>query len=202
VVEPLGVANMRQVTTENLAVMVRDAQAGDERAWALLVEAYGPRLRAIARRFRIPPDQVGDLVQATWLQLFNGIDRLQCPEAVGSWLAVTMRRFCLHAVAGRDRECPVTGLDEWLTQPGDAPETGLLRAEQAASVRRALAQLPERQRRLLWQMATDPDAHYTEISARLDMPVGAIGPTRARALGRLRRLLLDEERATSYSRAA
>ncbi|GLW35025.1 RNA polymerase sigma factor [Actinoplanes regularis] len=190
---------MRQAVAENLAAVVRDARAGDEQAWSSLVEAYGPGLRAIARRFRIPPDQAGDLSQATWLQLFNGIDRLQHPEALGSWLAVTMRRFCLHAVAGRERECPMTGLDEWLVQPGDAPETGLLRAEQAASVRRALARLPERQRRLLWHMATDPDARYTEISARLDIPVGAIGPTRARALGRLRRLLLDEERASHYT---
>ncbi|BCJ48185.1 DNA-directed RNA polymerase sigma-70 factor [Actinoplanes ianthinogenes] len=187
---------MRHTTVDDLAAVVCAARAGDEQAWARLVEAYAPRLRLIARRFRIPPDQVGDLLQATWLQLFNGIDRLQCPEAVGSWLAVTMRRFCLHAVAGRDRECPVPVLDDWLTQPGDAPDSDLLRAEQAASVRRALAQLPERQRRLLWQMATDPDAHYTELSARLGMPIGAIGPTRARALGRLRRLLLDDERAT------
>ncbi|GAA2912504.1 sigma-70 family RNA polymerase sigma factor [Actinoplanes cyaneus] len=190
---------MRHVGAGDLSTVVRDARAGDERAWAVLVDEHGPRLRAIARRFRIPPDQVGDLLQATWLQLFNGIDRLQCPEAVGSWLAVTMRRFCLHAVAGENRECPTTGLDEWLAQPGEAPEAGLLRAEQAASVRRALARLPERQRRLLWQMATDPDARYTELSARLDMPVGAIGPTRARALGRLRRLLLDDERATHYA---
>ncbi|MFC3987974.1 RNA polymerase sigma factor [Actinoplanes siamensis] len=186
---------MRQAVVQDLTAVVRDARAGDELAWRELVQVYGPRLRAIARRFRIPPDQAGDLLQATWLQLVNGIDRLQCPEAVGSWLAVTMRRFCLQAVAGRERECPVTGLDEWLTQPGDAPEASLLRAEQAASVRRALARLPERQRRLLWQLATDPDARYTEISARLDIPVGAIGPTRARALGRLRRLLRDEERA-------
>ncbi|WP_436531358.1 RNA polymerase sigma factor [Actinoplanes sp. HUAS TT8] len=193
---------MRQAVARDLAAVVHDARAGDEQAWTILVDAYGPRLRAIARRFRIPPDQVGDLLQATWLQLFNGIDRLQCPEAVGSWLAVTMRRLCLHAVARGDRECPVTGLDEWLAQPGEAPEAGLLRAEQAASVRRALARLPERQRRLLWQMAIDPDARYTDISARLDMPVGAIGPTRARALGRLRRLLLDEERATRYAGVA
>lgn len=182
---------MRQAVAGDLTAVVRDARAGDERAWILLVDTYGPRLRAIARQFRIPPDQVGDLLQATWLQLFNGIDRLHCPEAIGSWLAVTMRRFCLHAVAGRDRECSMTGLDEWLAQPGEAPEAGLLRAEQAASVRRALARLPERQRRLLWQMATDPDARYIDLSVRLDMPVGAIGPTRARALGRLRRLLAD-----------
>src|SRR5690349_22626099 len=145
---------MGQVVAGDLAAVVRDARAGDEQAWSTLVETYSPRLRMIAHRFRIPPDQAGDLLQATWLQLFNGIERLQCPEAVGSWLNVTMRRVCLHAGAGRDRECPVSGLDEWVTQPGDAPETGLLRAEQAASVRRALARLPERQRRLLWQMAT------------------------------------------------
>src|SRR5690349_24865640 len=112
---------MRQAV--DLAAVVRDARAGDEQAWGRLVEVYGPRLRLIAHHFRIPPDQVGDLLQATWLQLFNGIDRLQCPEAVGSWLAVTMRRFCLHALSGRDRECPITGMDEWLTQPGDAPDT-------------------------------------------------------------------------------
>ena len=48
------------------------------------------------------------------------------------------------------------------------------------------AELTQRQRDLLVLLLTDPPPSYAEISARLGIPVGAIGPTRARAVDRLR----------------
>jgi len=178
-----------------LAALVRRAAAGDEESWARLVADYAPMLRAIAWQFRLPPDRIADLAQTTWTRLVVGIAGLHSPEAVGSWLAVTMRRLCLQAV--NEREKPVPDLDSWATptNAADPPDAGLLRAEQAAAVRRALFRLPVRQRTLLWHMATRPDAQYAEISASLDIPMGAIGPTRARGLGNLRRMLLAEEGA-------
>jgi DNA-directed RNA polymerase specialized sigma24 family protein len=53
-------------------------------------------------------------------------------------------------------------------------------------VRQAIASLPERDRGLVLFLLACPDASYLEISAALDMPVGSIGPIRARAFGRLR----------------
>jgi DNA-directed RNA polymerase specialized sigma24 family protein len=65
------------------------------------------------------------------------------------------------------------------------PDDGLLRAETAAAVRRGLAELSPTQRRLLELLASEPDLSYREIGGLLNMPVGSIGPTRARGLARL-----------------
>ena len=175
----------------DMAAIVRRAAAGHQDAWEVLLATYNPLLWSIGAQFRSPPDRTADLVQATWLRLIVGITRIRSPEAVGAWLLVTMRRLCLSAAAERRRERPVPAFDDWTALPEHAavPEAEVIRAEQAAAVRRALAQLPDRQRRLLWHMAVDPDASYLDISAALTIPIGAIGPTRARALARLRRLL-------------
>ena len=54
-------------------------------------------------------------------------------------------------------------------------------------MRAAFAELPPRCQHLLALLLADPSVSYAEISARLEMPVGSIGPNRARCLDRLRR---------------
>ena len=49
-------------------------------------------------------------------------------------------------------------------------------------------ELPEKRRELLLLLLADPPLSYDEISARLGIPRGSIGPTRARALEQLREL--------------
>ena len=61
-------------------------------------------------------------------------------------------------------------------------------SERDQQLRQALALLPERSQRLLRIAASG--ASYEEIAAALDMPIGSIGPTRARCLERLRRNLV------------
>jgi DNA-directed RNA polymerase specialized sigma24 family protein len=68
------------------------------------------------------------------------------------------------------------------------PETVFLRSERDRELWRAYAKLPERCQRLLRLVATS--ASYEEVAAALDMPIGSIGPTRARCLERLKRSLL------------
>jgi DNA-directed RNA polymerase specialized sigma24 family protein len=62
----------------------------------------------------------------------------------------------------------------------------LITAERNAALRAAFAELPERCQRLLGLLMRDPPTSYTDITARLGMPSGAIGPNRARCLDRLR----------------
>jgi DNA-directed RNA polymerase specialized sigma24 family protein len=63
----------------------------------------------------------------------------------------------------------------------------LLVAERHAALREALAHLPGESQRLMTLLAADPPLPYAEISARLGIPVGSIGPSRARALDKIRR---------------
>jgi DNA-directed RNA polymerase specialized sigma24 family protein len=55
-----------------------------------------------------------------------------------------------------------------------------------------LSQIGEPCRELLLALYFQPESSsYAEVAARLDMPIGSIGPTRARCLKRLRRLLVE-----------
>lgn len=63
----------------------------------------------------------------------------------------------------------------------------MLLAERDAALREGLTQLPPRCRNLLTLLIAQPPVPYAQISERLGIPVGAIGPTRARCLAKLRR---------------
>ena len=80
------------------------------------------------------------------------------------------------------------GLKTLTTADGPDVDERLLADERARDVRDALARLPHRSQRLLEMLMADPPVPHAEISDRLGMPVGSIGPTRSRCLARLRRL--------------
>src|SRR5262249_55950160 len=65
-------------------------------------------------------------------------------------------------------------------------EQELLAAERHAALREALLELPPCGQRLILLLIEDPPVPYAEISARLGIPVGSIGPTRGRCLDKLR----------------
>src|SRR5262249_62168015 len=66
------------------------------------------------------------------------------------------------------------------------PDDELLRLERHAALREALAALPPRCQQLIALLTLDPPLPYAQISARLGIPVGSIGPTRSRCLAKLR----------------
>lgn len=174
--------------------LVRQAAAGSEDAWNQLVTGHRQLLHSIARGFRMNEEEASDAMQATWLALLTQMGRLRDPERVSGWLASTMRRECLRTVRRRRREHLVDpSLDPLVRTVEDADETGvdheLLLAERNAAVWRAVDQLAPRQRQLLHVLAATPTPAYAEIADRLQMAVGTIGPTRLKALHRLRTLL-------------
>ena len=59
-------------------------------------------------------------------------------------------------------------------------------AERNAALRAAFAELPPRCQELVGMLTSDPPSSYAEISAALQIPVGSIGPQRARCLDRMR----------------
>jgi RNA polymerase sigma factor (sigma-70 family) len=176
-----------------VAGLAQGAAAGDERAWRDLVARFDPMLRSIVRGYRLDAADVDDVVQTTWIRAFRNLDRLNEPAAVGGWLAITVRREALRSLQRGVRELPVEQ-PRWPDETdGGTPESMLLERERQAALREAVERLPGRQQLLLATMLNRPCASYDEISAELDMPVGSIGPTRDRAVGRLRgdRALID-----------
>ncbi len=176
-------------TTDPLATLVPAAREGDQSAWNAIVDRFLPLVGAIIRRHRLSEADGDDVSQTVWLRLVEHLGALREPDALPGWIRTTTRNECLRVLAARSRTRPVDpqdsgGLD---AVAGDVADTELLAAERRQALREALAELPAGRRDLLLLLLTDPPLAYDEISARLGIPIGSIGPTRARALEQLRR---------------
>src|SRR5215218_6556750 len=80
---------------EGLEQIVRAAAAGDDHAWTLLQDRFTKRIRAVARGYRLAPQDVDDVAQTTWLRLLEHIGAVRDANAVGAWLETTARRESL-----------------------------------------------------------------------------------------------------------
>jgi RNA polymerase sigma factor (sigma-70 family) len=176
----------RRAHDDALDRVVAAAATGDERAWAELRDRYATRVRAVARRYRLAPHDVDDVAQTTWLRLVENIRHVRDANAVGMWLETTARRESLALLRRRKRECPTDDatLVDRPTEP--VAERRLVAAEQRVALTSSLRQLPRHQQRLLAAMLAESEPSYAELAATLKMPIGSIGPTRARSLARLR----------------
>jgi RNA polymerase sigma factor (sigma-70 family) len=171
----------------DLVAIVRAAQSGDSIAWTQLVGRFDRMLRSVARSYRLAPQDIDDAVQATWCKLYEHLDAIRDGAAVAGWLATTVRRESLRLLQRHVREHLT---DDWELCVGacdELPEMHLLASERREVLTRALATLPERQRELMTLIADEPGARYEQIATKLGMPIGSIGPIRARSMARLQR---------------
>ena len=169
-------------------MLLKSAANGDQSAWDALVARYSSLLWSVARAHRLGDADAADVVQTTWLKLVENLRRIQDPDRLPGWLATTVRHECLRQLRRAERERPTPDDESWRGQPSNTPavDAAMLLAERNAALWRALATLSEQCQRLLRVLMAEPAPTYTEVSAALDMPVGSIGPTRQRCLGRLR----------------
>jgi RNA polymerase sigma factor (sigma-70 family) len=173
-------------TDPELDALVRAAAAGDEVALGRFVARFDRVVRGVARALRLSSWDADDVVQATWLQFIRHGRSLREPAAVGGWLATTARRESLRLLQRHAREYLSDDPDRGARCDRAEPDRELIAAECRDLVRGALAELPDRPRDLMRVLVTRPELSYEEVGRMLDMPIGSIGPTRARALDRLR----------------
>ncbi|MDQ3676515.1 MAG: sigma-70 family RNA polymerase sigma factor [Actinomycetota bacterium] len=168
-----------------MSQLVRRATAGEQRAWNELVEEFAALVWGVARGHGLDEADAADVSQTTWLRLVEHLDRVHDPARVGAWLATTARRECIQLLR-RSRVIPCGDDLPELVSEAPAPGAALFTDERDLALWSALEDLPVRDRRLLRMLASEPVPSYAQVSAALGMPRGSIGPTRARALERLR----------------
>ena len=178
------------MSTDQLVIdLVTRARSGDQQAWDALVERYAPLIWSICRRHRLCGADAADVGQSVWLHLVDHLGSIRDPAALPGWLATTARREC-GRVLDDARRAPATGylLDAEILPDKQAmtAEHELLAAERHATLRQAFLELPPDYQQLMALLIADPPVPYAEISARLGIPVGSIGPTRLRCLAKLR----------------
>jgi RNA polymerase sigma factor (sigma-70 family) len=169
--------------------LVVAAERGDQSAWRALVDRYTPLVASIVQGFRLQAHDAEDVHQTVWLRLVEHLGDLREPRALPRWIITITRNESLRLLKTTGRTRPFDPLTEHETvDTADhvEPDQDLLKAAQHQVLLAAFAELPDHQRDLLLLLVADPPVPYAEISKQLGIPLGSIGPTRARALQRLR----------------
>ena len=124
---------------------MRAIAAGDENAFARLIDRESPRLLRLARAMLGSLDEAEDVAQETFISVWENARNWRPEARIGTWL----HRICTNRAIDRLRRrrdfVEAEALD---TMPDAAPlaEAGLLRGDAVRSVRDALERLPLRQR--------------------------------------------------------
>ena len=164
--------------------------AGDERAWDEVVDRYAGLVWSVARSYRLSSAATDDVVQTVWLRLAEHCGRIRQPERLASWLATTTRNEALRVIRGNNRLTPQAAArrapraDARRRSRSGSPTTSTLRA-----VLQAFAKLSPADQQLMRLLCAVPPLDYQTIAEMLGRPIGSIGPTRARCLERLKKLL-------------
>lgn len=161
---------------------------GDAAMWEDVIRAFRPCILARAAQAGLKPWQRQDLEQRVWLTLFQHATSIRDPACLPGWLSTTARRMAFNLLHEEGREIVV---DEVPDRAGDAGrsevEERCLDAQRRRELRAAIGQLPPSQRAVVRGLLRD--LSYDEVSALMGVAIGSIGPTRQRALSRLRVVL-------------
>jgi RNA polymerase sigma factor (sigma-70 family) len=181
--------------TPSSAELVGRMRTGDASAWRDLVDQYEPLLRWLARNHRLSAEDADDVVQLTWLRCVEHIGQLTHADRLRPWLITICRRESIRvAIKGRRDKLHSEPEVERLIddraahdRAGEAdPCAEAVRRDEHDRLYAAIAALPQRQKDLLVELLRREGQSNRSLSHRLGIPVGSIGPTRQRALARLR----------------
>lgn len=189
---PAGGAEQSSASSrwQRAAESFRAWRDGDARAMDELVRLMTPVLWHVVRAYGIDRTLAEDVVQTTWLRLVRGHERIQDASAVSAWLTVTARREAWRVGTAHGRVDAKEDIDlEPMLPVAASAEAEATASDEASRLWAAVHRLDERCRRLIRVVAFEERPDYKGLAEELGMPIGSIGPTRSRCLGKLRTLL-------------
>lgn len=179
--------------------LVQRCRQGEQAAWSTLVRRYQRLVYTVPRRAGLSDDQAADVFQFTFQRFHEHLGRVEDGARVRAWLVTTAKRETLRLLGEARRFVAPTGAgdDEEPDDPlARVPDPGPLQDEQLSALqesdrlRQAVDRLDPRSRQLVELLFLQEETlPYSDIAARLGIPEGSIGPTRARCLAKLRKLL-------------
>ncbi|HEX5860070.1 MAG TPA: sigma-70 family RNA polymerase sigma factor [Microbacterium sp.] len=175
---------------ERAADLFVNWREGETRAMDELVRLMTPVLWHVVRAYGLDHALAQDVVQTTWMTLVRRHDSITEPRAVAGWLTTTARREAWRVGKLQRRADPTEAeyLEPHLPAQESAEETASS-VDETSRLWSAVRELNDRCQRLLRVVAFEERPDYARLAQDLSMPIGSIGPTRQRCLGKLRALL-------------
>jgi RNA polymerase sigma factor (sigma-70 family) len=187
-------ASERRVVPRTGDEVIRGCLRGEEGAWRAFLGQFGPLITTVATRAGAKPSDVEEIFQSAVLAIYERLGTLREPDRIVPWIATIARRTTIRYLAGRSRE--TSGSAKLSDRIDEAPlaedEIALLQRDQL--LWESLADLGPRCRTILEGLyVMEPPVSYERLAEHLEIPLGSVGPTRARCLQTLRALLVSRE---------
>ncbi|MFK8024898.1 MAG: RNA polymerase sigma factor [Ilumatobacter sp.] len=170
--------------------LLRRIGEGDQRAWDEIVERFAGLVWSVARGYRLGA-LTDDVVQTVWLRLAEHSDRIRNPDMLASWLATTTRNEALRVSKKQAKSVSLAEYPERTDNSVSDLDELIADDDTRGHVLKAFALLPDKDRELLRLLCTVPPLDYATVAEMLGRSIGSIGPSRNRALAKLRKLLPD-----------
>ena len=161
------------------------ARQGDGIAWAEVVVRYRGLVSSVVRAYRLQDADARDAEQRTWLRLVEHLGSLRDPDRLGGWLATTASRECLRIL--RESRSVVTDELDTMPDPDRTVEDQVVDSDTITRLWTIVAALPPRGRSIMMELFADEPRPYADVARATGIPIGSLGPSRARLIGRVRR---------------
>lgn len=174
------------LTARDDETLVAGCLRGDELAWHELIDKYGRLVYSIAHHYKLDQPEKDDVFQNVFMIVLKRLDTLQNPKTLPAWLMTITHREAQRVGKAQNR---FVELDESLMDHGEPALEQVHRLWVSLQVQEALAQLESFSREFIIKVMADPAPSYAEIARHFGMPVGSVGPTRARCFKKLETIL-------------
>jgi RNA polymerase sigma-70 factor, ECF subfamily len=170
-------------------LLARIAESRDRQAFAQLFDSYAPRVKSFMMRKGASSEQAEDLVQETMIAVWSKASMyVQERGSVTTWIFTIARNLRIDRLR-REKTSLFTDIEDYEAESDDVQQdVALGRLQEDGYVAKALAQIPEEQRKLL-VMSYVEDLPQSEIALRLQIPLGTVKSRMRLAYRRMKKLL-------------
>lgn len=165
-----GQRQLRAAEAGRDRALVARALAGDEQAFAALVERYGQPILSLCFASTLDAAEAEDLSQEIFVSAWRNLGRFRGESSFSTWLFALARNACIDR-SRRSRRRPLVGPPEHASELAALePSAGAIDAAEVFAAARTLS-LPLRQAVLLRDLQ---GLSYEEIAVLEDIPVGTV----------------------------